>query len=111
MEQNIGKKIIISVILALGVCMLISLIFIGIVSDKEMNTSGSSYSGGSSSSSYSGSSYSGSSYSGGSSSSSSSYKSKDPADYDSKGNYKPVESMTQEEKRQELIDILEDSIY
>lgn len=106
MEQNIGKKIIISVILALGVCMLISLIFIGIVSDKEMNTSGSSYSGGSSSSSYSG-----SSYSGGSSSSSSSYKSKDPADYDSKGNYKPVESMTQEEKRQELIDILEDSIY
>ena len=106
MQENIGKKIIISVILALGVCMLISLIIVGINSDKEIQTSGNYYSSGSSSSSYSG-----SSYSGGSSSSSSSYKSKDPADYDSKGNYKPVESMTQEEKRQELIDILEDSLY
>lgn len=39
------------------------------------------------------------------------YKSSNPADYDSKGNYKPVESMTQQEIKQELIDIMEDSIY
>ena len=75
--------------------------------------SNSNYSGGSSSS-YKG---SNSNYSGGSSSSykksnsSSSYKSSNPADYDSKGNYKPVETMTQKEIRDELEEIVKDNWY
>ena len=49
--------------------------------------------------------------SGSSSSGSSSYKSSNPADYDSKGNYKPVESMTQKEKKDELTHMLEDRLH
>lgn len=44
-------------------------------------------------------------------SNSSSSKRYNSADYDKYGNYKPIESMTQEEKRQELIDMLSDSLY
>ena len=43
-------------------------------------------------------------------SNSSSNKSYNPADYDKYGNYKPVESMTQEEKRQELKEMLGDTL-
>lgn len=97
-----GQKILIGIIAFIVIIMLIvPLITIVASSNETIQTNDSSYSGGSSS----GGSYSGGSNSGGS------YKSKDPADYDSKGNYKPVETMTQEEKRQELLDILEDSLY
>lgn len=100
-------------------------VFIGIVgmTVKGLNSSSSyrkntnsSYSSGSNSS-YSGG--SSSSYSGGSSSSSSSkksntsssYKSTNPADYDSKGNYKPVNTMTQKEIRNEIEEIFKDNFY
>lgn len=110
MEKNINKIVIAIVGGSVLFIILMGIIIAFCSSEESIKTNGSSYTGGST---YSGeSSYSGgSSYSGSSSSGSSSYKSKDPADYDSKGNYKPVETMTQEEKRQELLDMLEDSLY
>ena len=86
MQEN--KKIIIGIAVVIGVLVLLGMIISISNSDEPLQNSGSSYSGGSSS---------GSSY--------------NPADYDSKGNYKPVESMTKEEKKQELMDILKDSLY
>ena len=111
------KKVIIGFAVAISVLILLGIIIAIINSNEPIRTnsssytgspsSGSSYSGGSSSgSSYTGSPSSGSSYSGGSSSSS--YY--NPADYDSKGNYKPVESMTQQEKKDELTQMLRDAI-
>ena len=88
-QQNIGKYIIVGAII-------VAIIFLAIIglADSDSYYGSSSYNS-----------------SGSSSSGSSSYKSSNPADYDSKGNYKPVETMTQEEKRQELIEMLEDKIY
>ena len=83
---------------------IIAIIGVYFISEAEKNDTnyknyggGSSYSGGSSSSSYSG----------GTSSGGSSYN---PADYNSKGEYKPVESMTQKEKKEELTQMLRNSI-
>lgn len=104
MEEKIGKSIIIGVVVILGFLVLCGLIISANESSSSLST------GGSSSSSYSSGGSSSSSYSGGSSSSGSSYKSNNPADYDSKGNYKPVESMTQKEKKDELTQILKDSL-
>lgn len=92
MQENTEKKIIISIVLIISILMFIGILISTSSSSQDIKTT----SGSSSSSSYS------SGYT---------YKSKDPADYDSKGNYKPVETMTQEEKRQELLDMLEDSLY
>lgn len=92
------KKVIIGFAVAISVLILLGIIIAIINSNEPIRTNSSSYTGSPSS---------GSSYSGGSSSSS--YY--NPADYDSKGNYKPVESMTKEEKKQELMDILKDSLY
>ena len=96
--EKYKKEIIIAVVVILGFFLLL----VG-PTGESMNSSNSNYRG-SSSSSYS----NGSSYSGDYSSGSSSY---DPADYDSKGNYKPVESMTKKKKKDELTKMLEDRLY
>lgn len=88
--------------------MLIILLLACIINLNSISSSSTSLSSGSSNS---GSSSSTSSSSGSSSSGSSSYKSSNPADYDSKGNYKPVESMTQKEKKDELTHMLEDRLH
>ncbi|MCI8760755.1 MAG: hypothetical protein HFJ34_06580 [Clostridia bacterium] len=81
-------------------------------SNNSYSSSSSSYGGNSSYSSKSNSSYSGSSSSSSKkSNSSSSYKSSNPADYDSKGNYKPVNTMTQKEIKKELEEIVKDNLY
>lgn len=87
-QQNIGKYIFIGVIiLAIVIFAIIGL------ANSDSSSGSSSYKS-----------------SGSSSSGSSSYKSSNPADYDSKGNYKPVESMTQKEIKDELTQMLKDSI-
>lgn len=87
-QQNIGKYIVIGVIiLAIVIFAIIGL------ANSDSSSGSSSYKS-----------------SGSSSSGSSSYKSSNPADYDSKGNYKPVESMTQKEIKDELTQMLKDSI-
>ena len=91
------KKVIIGFAVAISVLILLGIIIAIINSNEPIRTNSSSYTGSPSS---------GSSYSGGSSSSS--YY--NPADYDSKGNYKPVESMTQQEKKDELTQMLRDAI-
>lgn len=77
------------------------------------STSNNSYSKGNSNNSYSSSSsYSSKNNSSSSkNNSSSSYKSSNPADYDSKGNYKPVNTMTQKEIRKEIEEIVKDNFY
>ena len=100
-QQNIGKYIFIGVIILAIVIFAI----IGLANSDSSSGSSSYKSSGSSSSGSSSYKSSGSSSSG-----SSSYKSSNPADYDSKGNYKPVESMTQKEIKDELTQMLKDSI-
>lgn len=82
-QPNIGKYIIIvAVIFAIVIFAIIGL------ANSDSSSRSSSYNG----------------------SGSSSYKSSNPADYDSKGNYKPVESMTKKEIKEELTQMLKDSI-
>lgn len=87
-QPNIGKYIIIvAVIFAIVIFAIIGL------ANSDSSSGSPSYNSG-----------------GSSSSGSSSYKSSNPADYDSKGNYKPVESMTKKEIKEELTQMLKDSI-